>query len=152
LVADQRDGRGVVHEFDFKQLVRTRYFDRFNVSYRAFDNGELLVADPTGAKHRFQIGAAGLIVKRLANSTREVCPFDGEGRCRRKAVVRDSRDAARIRSYAYSAAGDLLGVADTREGTTRYRFDAAHRFIEEARPVGPPRRFEHDGAGNLLLQ
>ena len=152
LVADQRDGRGVAHEFDFQQLVTTNYFDRFKVSYRSFDNGDLRVEDPTGGQHRFQIGATGLVVKRLANGARELCQFDIEGRCRRKAVVRDSRDAPWMRNYAYSDAGDLLGVADSREGTTTYRFDAAHRLIEEAPPAGPPRRFEHDVAGNLVRQ
>ena len=57
-----------------------------------------------------------------------------------------------MRGYAYSGAGDLLAVADTNRGTTKYRHDAAHRLIEEVRPDGHARRFQHDAAGNLLEQ
>src|SRR5262249_26269562 len=56
-----------------------------------------------------------------------------------------------IRRYEYSAAGDLVTAADNRRGTTRYRHDAAHRLAEESAPEkGPARRFELDGAGNLV--
>src|SRR5262249_3931676 len=51
-----------------------------------------------------------------------------------------------------TAEGDLRATVDTKQGTTKYRYDAAHRLIEETLPNGAPRRFEHDGAGNLLLQ
>jgi RHS repeat-associated protein len=153
LLADQRDGKGVVHEFELKQLVATTYFDKFKVEYRTLDNGDFVVQDPTGAQHRFQFGATGLIIRHLANGARELCQFDDDGRCRRKAVTRGARDSAPwMRSYAYSAAGDLASVADTKAGVTKYRFDAAHRLIEETPPWGPPRRFGHDAAGNLVLQ
>jgi RHS repeat-associated protein len=153
LLADQRDGKGVVHEFELRQLTATTYFDKFKVKYRTLDNGNLVVHDPSGAQHRFQFGASGLISKFLGNGARELCQFDAEGRCRRKAVVRDTRDSSYwMRSYNYSASGDLLGVADTKRGTTIYRFDAAHRLIEETPPDGPPRPFAHDVAGNLVLQ
>ena len=57
-----------------------------------------------------------------------------------------------MRGYAYSATGDLLTVADTKRGATKYRHDAAHRLMEEIPPGGPARRFQHDAAGNLLEQ
>lgn len=153
LLADQRDGQGVVHEFELKQLVATTYFDKFKVSYQTRDNGDLVVQDPTGAEHRFQLGASGLIIRHLTNGAHELCQFDAAGRCRRKAVLRDAWDCSPwMRSYSYSATGDLLSVADTKEGVTKYRFDAAHRLIEEAPPAELPRRFEHDAAGNLVLQ
>lgn len=153
LLADQRDGRGVVHEFKLKQLVSTTYFEKYKVRYRIAGNGDLRVEDPTGANHRFQVGRTGLIVKHLANGSRELSQFDAEGRCRRKAVLHNAGDASLwMHGYAYSSAGDLVAIADTKSGTTKYRHDAAHRLVEEIPPSGASRRYEHDGAGNLARQ
>jgi RHS repeat-associated protein len=153
LLSDLRDGKGVSHEFDFHQLVGTTYFSRFKVAYETDDNGDLVVTDPTGGQHRLKISPAGLVVKLLANGARELCQYDAAGRCRRKVLVRNARDSSLwMRGYAYSAAGDLLVVADTKRGTTHYRYDAAHRLVEETLPDGAPRGFGHDGAGNLVRQ
>jgi RHS repeat-associated protein len=153
LLADQRDGLGVVHELDFKQLVATTYFEKFRVNYQTLDNGDYVIEDPTGAKHRFQFGKTRLVVKHLANGSRELCQFDESGRCRRKALLPHSRDGTLwMRGYGYSAAGDLLVAADTQRGTTSYRYDAAHRLVEERQPDGVPHRFAYDAAGNLVMQ
>jgi RHS repeat-associated protein len=152
LVADQRDGKGVVHEIELKGLVRTTYFDKFKVNYGTADNGDLVIEDPTGATHRFQLGRTGLILKHLANGSRELCQFDSEGRCRRKALLRGNGTSPWMHGYGYSGAGDLEVVSDTGRGTTKYRHDAAHRVLEETRPNGATLRFEHDRAGNLLRQ
>src|SRR5262249_30298157 len=106
LLADLRDGKGVRHEFDFDQLVSTTYFGKFKVVYKTEDNGDVLVTDPSGEQHRLRTSWAGLVVKQLANGTRELCQYDAEGRCRRKALVRDSQGLSFwMRGYAYSAAG-----------------------------------------------
>src|SRR5262249_47357545 len=120
ILTDQRDGKGVAHEFDMEQLVSTTYFDKFKVSYQTSDGGDLIVGDPTGAQHRFKFGETGLIAKLLANGVRELCHYDVEGGCRRKAVVRTVPDSFWMRSYAYSPASDLLAISDTKEGMTRY--------------------------------
>jgi len=57
-----------------------------------------------------------------------------------------------MHEYGYSAGGDLVAVADTYKGTTKYRHDAAHRVLEELRLNGRNARFEHDRAGNVLRQ
>jgi RHS repeat-associated protein len=154
LLADQRDGKGVVHEFEFVGLTTTTYFDKFKVSYRTLANGDRVVQDPTGARHQFQFGKTGLIAKFLANGSRELCEFDSDGRCLRKAVVRTSWDSAPwIRSFEYSAAGDLLTIIDNVRGTRKYCYDAAHRLVEEKVPSdGSQRLFEFDNAGNLIRQ
>lgn len=152
IVVDQRDGKGVTHKFELRQLVATTYFDKFQVSYGTSDNGDLVVQDPTGERHRFQFGKTGLIVKHLANGSRELCQYDEDGRCRRKAVVGANDNSLWMRSYNYSPAGDLLNVADTQKGTTKYRHDAAHRVVEEILPDAAPRKFEHDASGNLVSQ
>ncbi|MBL8794920.1 MAG: RHS repeat protein, partial [Planctomycetia bacterium] len=151
LLLDLRDGVGVAHEFDLGQLVGTTYFDKFRVSYATQDNGDVVVRDPTGAAHRFQRGVTGLLVKSLANGTRELSQFDPKGRCRRKAVLRSGQSSAWMRSYTYSAAGDLLAISDTQEGVTQYRYDATHRLTEEL-GGSKPRPYQFDAAGNLNLQ
>jgi RHS repeat-associated protein len=57
-----------------------------------------------------------------------------------------------MRTYGYSAAGDLVAINDTVQGRTRYSYDAAHRLVEEVLPDGTARRFAYDVAGNLLSQ
>ncbi len=153
LIGDERDGLGVVHRYEFGKLMETTYLGKFKVGFRADDNGDLIVADPAGGQHRFQFGTTGLIAKDLANGTRELSQFDDRGRCLRKSLYRPvATSAPQIRSYLYSAHGDLLGVNDTVKGQTKYAYDAGHRLTEEAIPGSPPRRFAFDAAGNLLVQ
>jgi RHS repeat-associated protein len=153
LLADKRDGTGVSHEVEARQLRSTTYFDKFKVNYERLKNGDWVIQDPTGWRHRLQVGKTGLVVKHLANGSKELCQFDQDGRCRLKALIHEHQDSTPwMRGYAYSAAGDLLAVADTKRGTTKYRHDAAHRLIEEISRGGPARRFQHDAAGNLLEQ
>jgi RHS repeat-associated protein len=151
---DQRDGKGVAHVYDFGGYVAcTTYFGKFTVVYETDDRGDLIVTDPSGGHHRFKTGSTGLIAKLLANGTRELCQHDAEGRCRRKVVVSPVQGKTPwIRSYFYSAMGDLLAVSDTTNGVTKYRYDASHRLAEETPPDERSRRFEYDAAGNLVLQ
>jgi RHS repeat-associated protein len=152
LLKDQRDGKGVTHDFEFGRLSGTTYFGKFNVCYETLAPGDLLVRDPTGGQHRLTFCQGGLVARFLANGTRELCHFDAQARCRLKAVVSaDTGLAPWMRTYAYSYAGDLVALANTSGGVTRYRHDAAHRLAEEALPRSS-RRFEYDAAGNLLLQ
>lgn len=153
ILTDQRDGKGVTHEFDFGRLVSTTYFSKFKVVYKTYDNGDLIIQDPPGGQHRFKFGETGLIVKLLANRVRELCQYDAKGRCRRKAVVQPAQNYSFwLRSYTYSACGDLLSVSDSKQGLTQYRHDAAHRLVEEIQVDGSLRRFEYDRAGNLIVQ
>ena len=152
LIEDKRNGKGVTHEIKWRRLQSTTWFDKFKVSYRRLKNGDLVIEDPTGAKHRFQFGRTGLVLKHLANGTRELSQYDAHGRCGRKALMRGNGLPLWMHGYSYSAAGDLLVVADTSRGTTRYRHDAAHRILEETGPDGTTLHFEHDQAGNVVRQ
>jgi RHS repeat-associated protein len=152
-VADKRDGLGVTHEFELDRLVATAYLDKFRVSYKAEANGDLVITDPTGARHRVRVSDGGLVARHLASGTRELCLYDTTGRCRRKALARDGQYGTPwIRTYSYSPAGDLLGVTDLLHGSTHYRYDKAHRIAEETLPDGARRAFSYDSAGNLRLQ
>jgi RHS repeat-associated protein len=153
LLADLRDGMGVVHKFDLGQLIGTTYFDKFKVTYETDDDGDLIVLDPLGGRHRFQRNEHGLVCKSLANGVRELCQFDIQGRCLRKALLRTNSGAIPwMRSHAYSSSGNLVAVSDTLGGLSRYSYDAAHRLTEEVLSDGTARRFEYDAAGNLHAQ
>ena len=153
LLCDLREGRGVVHAFAVDRVTSTTYFGRFRVNYLRDRRNEIVVEDPTGARHRFLYSQDGVIAKLLANGSRELDQFDSAGQCRFKAVVRDdSTSDAWIRRYEASPAGDVVAVADSRRGTTRYRYDAAHRLTDEVTPDGQLRPFELDAAGNLVRQ
>jgi RHS repeat-associated protein len=151
LLRDQRDGQGVTHEFDRGRLVATTWFGSFRTTYRT-DGSARLVVDPTGAVHRLEISPNGLLARVLANGTAELCQYDARGRCRRKAAVRGGSTSPWLRTYHYSAAGDLRTATDTGAGVTRYGYDAAHRLVEEVLPGGVSRAYQHDAAGNLLRQ
>ena len=129
LLKDQRDGLGVIHEFDWDQLVSTTYFAKFRVTYGTDDNGDLVITDPTGAVHRVQVSrTGGLVARLLANGTRELCQYDSTGRCQRKAIVSHRHDTPPwMRSYRYSAEGDLLSVTDTQQGPLDTATMAPHR-------------------------
>jgi RHS repeat-associated protein len=153
VLSDQRDGKGVVHDFEWATLLSTTYFDKFKVVYETDDNGDLLITDPLGGQHRFKRSPNGLIAKLFASGDRELCHFDSEGRCLHKAVVRASSGMKpRMRSYHYSQTGDLLTVNDTESGYTKYAYDQAHRLGKETIPGGETRYFGFDAAGNLMFQ
>lgn len=152
-LTDMRDGQGVAHEIDSGQLVSTTCFEEFKVSYETDDTGNVTVRDPTGQQHRFEFGETGLIVKRLASGVRELSQYDADGRCLIKASVRDDQEYPPwVRRYGYSPTGDLTAVSDTKTGGAKYRYDAAHRLVEEAFSNAPARHFDYDPAGNLVLQ
>ena len=123
----------------------------FRSTIREREIETLLSRIPTFVTYRFELGRTGLILKHLANGTLELCQYDPEGRCCCKALMRGNGLSLWMHGYSYSAAGDLVVVADTNKGTTRYRHDAAHR-IPRRDPDGVTRRFEHDWAGNVLKQ
>ncbi|MGE3780866.1 MAG: RHS repeat domain-containing protein, partial [Pirellulaceae bacterium] len=152
-LSDQRDGLGITHRFHRDGLVASVYLKRFEVKYHRADDGDWIVTDPEGGRHRFQVSATGLICKTLARGDRELMQYDSTGRCRRKVVWRPSpTESLWMRHFRYSPAGDLISVADNHQGETRYAYDAAHRLREELLPDGTPRRFSYDPAGNLLAQ
>jgi RHS repeat-associated protein len=153
ILTDQRDGRGVTHEFDSQQLVKTTLFEKFDVTYGFDDSRNLIVKDPTGAEHQLKFGESGLIAKQFANGAKELCQFDWKGRCVRKILVHSvSQTAPWIREYVYSPAGDLVGCRDSERGFTKYSYDAAHRLAEDVIPDGTTRSFDFDSAGNLCAQ
>jgi RHS repeat-associated protein len=153
VVSDTRDGAGVRHELENGELAGTVYFDRFAVNYYRNEDGDRLIVDPTGRTHRFKRSDSGLITKKLGNGTTEFSQFDGCGRCLCKALFRESVSAPPlVTSYAYSRTGNLVRIADTERGSTRYAYDAAHRLAEEVTSGEAPRRFVFDRAGNLIAQ
>jgi RHS repeat-associated protein len=150
---DERDGLGVTHTFQGAALATTTYFGRFTVTYRRPENGTILITDPTSATQRLRVSPNGLIARTLSNGSAELCHYDNNGRCQHKSLLRPHGFAPPwIRSYHYSAEGDLLAVHDSQHGLTRYQFDAAHRLIRERLPDGSEREFRYDAAGNLLRQ
>ncbi len=152
LVLDQFDGQGVVHVIDRYSITKTIYFDAFEVTYDTADEGEYVVVDPAGAEHRLTISPNGLLLRQLANGTRELAWFDALGACRRKATIPRGNDVPWLRNYFYSPEGSLLQQSDSQSGTVVYRYDAAERIAEAKPAVGTSQPYLFDAAGNLLQQ
>jgi RHS repeat-associated protein len=152
LLEDQRDGKGVIHEIELEQVVATTYFDNFEVTYGIDDNGDLVIIDPTDAEHRVSLSANGLILRQLANGTRELAWFDAEGICRRKSSMSAANPSPWMRSYFYSPEGNLRTAADSQAGGVQYRYDDAERLAEAKPDHGPVQSYAFDAAGNLLRQ
>jgi len=148
---DERNGLGVENKFGAAGLVYTTVFGKFITRYRRGYDNRLVITDPTGRAHTFHINDDGLILKELANGTRELIQYDVEGRCLRK-VVSAADGGRHARSHRYSAAGDLLQVEDSRRGWVKYHYDAAHRLKVAEREDGRNELYAHDNAGNLILQ
>lgn len=150
-VSDRRDGLGIEHAYADGRLARSTYFNRFGVRYEVIARGEVLIHTPAGGSHRLQRSADGHALLRLGNGMSLLCRFDVYGRCIGRFVWREGL-AAQVRSvrYQYSAMGELRRVIDSAAGMTEYRYDAAHRLVEEVREGWAVRRFQYDPAGNLL--
>ena len=148
---DERNGLGVKNEFSDGELVFTTEFGKFVTEYERRYDGSLIITDPTGRAHRFYFSDDGLILKELANGTKELVQYDAHGRCLRK--IMSAADGVRSgKSYRYSAAGDLLEVEDSRRGWVKYHYDAGRRPKVVEREDGRNELYAHDKAGNLILQ
>lgn len=151
-LADKRDGLGVERKFATLGLVTATYLDKFLVRFQRLANGLVLVTDPTGNSHRLHYSRTGVFVHELANGTKQVTCYDKRGQCCYKATMpRDSSTATWETRYSYSSEGDLLAVEGT-GGTTRYRYDVAHRLAREILPTAQEHEFAHDLANNLIHQ
>ena len=108
----------------------------------------MLVVDPTDQVHRVRRVDAGVLQRDFASGTTEVTQYDDAGRC----VAKASLGTAGLwrRRFWRSGEGDLLQRDDDRRGTTRFRYDAAHRLDGVQRPDGTVDVYAHDAAGNLL--
>jgi RHS repeat-associated protein len=148
---DERNGFGAENKFAGDKLVSTTVFGNFVTLYRRRYDGGLIITDPTGRAHTFHINNNGLILKELASGSRELIQYDAKGRCLHK-VGHAADGERRIRSYHYSAAGDLVQVEDSHGGAVKYHYDAAHYLKIAEREDGRNELYVHDKAGNLVLQ
>jgi RHS repeat-associated protein len=150
---DQRNGRGVRHEFvGLQRLARTTVFDRFNISYRKLPGNARLIKDPGGHEHSVRLLGQGLAVRTMSNGSSELTRFDAAGRCMLKAQTRSRGfEEPWIRAYTYSGEGDLLQIEDNLRGPVRYEHDPAHR-LNRAIHGQITERYVYDAAGNLLEQ
>jgi len=148
--ADVRDGEGVRHHRNGSRRTCV-VLDRFETSY-VHQDGVLTVTDPIGGTHRVTISSDGTVTLAASNGRTERRRYDSRGRCLSKSQTRWGQPQPWTRTYAYSAEGDLLAIRDSRRGSTRFQYDAAHRLTGEARHEQALVRYEYDVAGNLLAK
>ena len=148
-LGEQRDGKGVEHQYDLEVLTHSTLVDRFPIRFDHQADG-VTITDPTGGVHRFRCSRDGLASRALSNGTRELAQYDAEGRCLRKLHLDASSKNVWQREFAYSGEGDLLSVADSRSGETRYEYDGAHRLTGRILPDGAADVIRYEAAGNLL--
>jgi RHS repeat-associated protein len=148
---DERNGLGVENNFAYGELISTTVFGKLITRYHRKYDGTLVITDPTGRIHTCYFSHVGLILKNLANGTRELAQYDDQGRCLRK-VQSLANGIQQSKSYRYSPSGDLLQVEDSRRGKVAYHYDAAHRLKVAEHEDGKRELYAHDKAGNLVLQ
>jgi RHS repeat-associated protein len=150
---DAREGLGVAHNFTAGPgLETTTVLNRFVVT-REVQDARLTIRLPDGTWVRIERLGERVLQRTCSNGTTELCQFDEMGRWL-ASVIAFPLDGGRrwTRRWRYSAEGDLLEAEDSWHGTTRYRWDAAHRLVAATRPGGDAEEYVHDPAGNLLAQ
>jgi RHS repeat-associated protein len=148
---DERNALGVENDFAHGELISTTVFRKFMTRYRRRYDGTLIITDPTGRIHTYYFSQGGLILKKLANSTRELAQYNAQARCLRK-VISSADGTHHSKSYRYSATGNLVQVEDSRRGKIAYHYDAVHRLKGADHEDGRSELYAHDKAGNLILQ
>jgi RHS repeat-associated protein len=154
-LTDLRDGRGVVHGPTSRGVggIRktTTVLGKFVTRFQRGRRGAQSVTDPTGRSHELRCLAPGVYQRTFSSGAREISQYDVAGRCLLKALRRGPADAdAWVRRYELSGEGDLLACADSRYGTTRYTYDAAHRLVSALHPSQQADLYEYDLADNLV--
>ena len=147
-VKDERDGRGVEHEYGMFGLLESVILDKFPVKYERRTADELAITDPTGGMHTLRFFGSGATERHYANGTAEVSKYGEGGRCLER--VRTGVGGEWSRRFRYSPEGDLLAVTDSVGGETTYRHDAAHRVTGVQRPGAAFEPIDLDPAGNIL--
>ena len=149
-LADQRDGRGVTHQWVDGRLAATTCLDWFTVAYDTLAPGDVLIRPPVGRPHRIQRAADGSVLRSLGSQTHELSRFDALGRCVGRLVWHsgDTEPAWSV-TYEYSGTGELLAARHSRLGTIVNRYDAAHALVEQVRG-STVLRFAYDLAGNVV--
>jgi RHS repeat-associated protein len=150
-VRDERDGRGVVHEFSPGDASATTVaLGRFRIKRETID-GRVTIHLPGGAWIRIERLDEFLIQRTCSNGTSELCQFDEMGRCLASIVHSGAVSSRRWRRrWRYSAEGNLLESRDSRSGTINYHYDAAHRLTRAEPEAGTSDEYIYDPAGNLL--
>ncbi|UXU91098.1 RHS repeat-associated core domain-containing protein [Burkholderia sp. S-53] len=149
--ADKRDGYGIEHAYLRGRLVSTTYLSRFTVYYESVDEHEVRIHTPDGGCHRLMRDEDGKVLLAAANGTHILSGFDNAKRCIGQVVWNRQRDEQPLSiEYRYSATGELQRIASSTGNWKQYRYDAAHRLIEENLNGNALRRFEYDRGGNLL--
>ena len=149
---DATNGRGVAHEFDAFDLVRTVIFDRFRIQDRR-EGGVTSITDPTGARHTIRPFPGGLILKGLSNGTDELTQYQYDGKWVTKATCVHTDSVRRwVRRFVDPAENNLIRIEQNDRGTCEDAYDSDQLLITERLPDGTKRSFRHDAAGNLLEQ
>ncbi len=147
---DLRDGLGVTHRFGRDALEETVVLGRFRTRYERVVGGTLAITDPSGARHTVHVFGRGLVKRVLANGSVEVTQYGDGGLCLCRVTSRTAENGIWSRVYRYSPEGNLLAAEDKIRGTTRYRYDAAHRIAGIHRAHGLDEPIDLDPAGNVL--
>jgi RHS repeat-associated protein len=149
-IADERDGKGVHHQFRIDRLLQTTVLRRFRTKYVRIDKTTTIVVDPTGQTQRLRLIGPGLVERSCSNDVEELSAYDGQGRCLLKAAEGPSLGKGWARRFEYSGEGDLLRRDDTFRGTVQYQYDDSHRLAKTTFGDGGTQEYVYDRAGNLL--
>ena len=145
-VRDTRDGRGVIHAPGV-----TTVLDRYTIERDTSRNSVTLRLQGGGSVSLRRL-PGGVVRRDFGCGATELLQFDALGRCTASAVALPADAGPWLRSWRYSYEGDLREANCSRNGLTRFRYDAAHRLVEADAGSGKRTTFSHDAAGNLIAQ
>jgi RHS repeat-associated protein len=151
LVRDLRDGKGLARNLADGTSI-TKILDRFNLKSTRTPSGAIELVDSAGKKTTLTHDSSGVVERRCSNGTTELLQFDDEGRLEARLVHKADRVALRVGwsvRYTYTEHGDLIEVADSARGTTRYEMDGAHRLVGRLTPSNERYLYSYDAAGNI---
>jgi len=149
-ILDERDGKGVRHEFVVDRLAQTTVLGNFTTKYVRVDATTTVVVDPGEHTQRLRVAGPGLIERSCSNDVEELSQFDVQGRCLLKATDGPQLEQGWARRFEYSGEGDLFRRDDTVRGSFQYQYDDAHRLAKATLPDRTQQDYTYDRASNLL--
>ncbi len=147
---DARNGKGVEVVWDGPQTRVVKVLQKYKTSYRSLPDGRVEMVDPAGGVTILASDAKGRFARQSTDIIRELAQFDRRGLCLQQ-IVAIANQPTWIRSYQYSAAGDLVQSTSSRGGRTDFQYDAAHRLVNRRRN-GRNDVYHHDAANNLIAK
>jgi len=151
VIWESQNGQVIEHDYDAAgRRIKRRSPSGHVVEFTYDADSQLRHLQTPRGSMEFEYDKAGLISKRWTpGELEESFHYDRCGRIVEQSLHKPSHILF-LRGYKYDFEGNLIELADSKKGTSRFAYDPVERLREAPGPERKLERFVYDSTGNLL--